>query len=96
MCKASKGKYCYKHKKQILYSLSTKIILNPIHKHNHNKITCLQYKTLNLVGKDCELRVTQNGKNTASFSIAVTQGYGEHEKTSRFTYRIFGKITEGL
>lgn len=48
------------------------------------------------VGKDCELRVTQNGKNIASFSIAVTQGYGEHEKTSWLTCRIFGKTAEGL
>lgn len=48
------------------------------------------------VGKDCELRVTQNGKNIASFSLAVTQGYGEHEKTSWLTCRIFGKTAEGL
>lgn len=48
------------------------------------------------VGKNCELRVTQNGKNIASFSIAVTQGYGEHEKTSWLTCRIFGKTAEGL
>ncbi|MCX8581984.1 single-stranded DNA-binding protein [Gilliamella sp. B3482] len=48
------------------------------------------------VGKDCELRVTQNGKYIASFSIAVTQGYGEHEKTSWLTCRIFGKTAEGL
>lgn len=29
------------------------------------------------VDKDCQLRVTQNGKNIASISIDVTQGYGE-------------------
>lgn len=48
------------------------------------------------VGKDCELRVTQNGKNIASFSLAITQGYGEHEKTSWLTCRIFGKTAEKL
>lgn len=48
------------------------------------------------VGKDCELRVTQNGKNIASFSVAVKQGYGEHERTSWLSCRMFGKMAEGL
>ena len=48
------------------------------------------------VGRDCELRVTQNGKSIASFSIAVTQGFGENKKTSWPICKMFGKMAEGL
>lgn len=47
------------------------------------------------LGKDCEVRYTPNGKGIASFSLPVKQGYGEHEKTSWVTCKMFGKKAEG-
>lgn len=48
------------------------------------------------VGRDCELRQTPNGKSIGSFSIAVKQGYGQHEKTSWLNCKIFGKQAEAI
>ena len=48
------------------------------------------------LGKDCETRSTPNGKLTASFSLAVKQGFGEHEKTSWVVCRLFGAKAETL
>lgn len=48
------------------------------------------------VGRDCELRVTPNGKNIASFPLPVKQGYGEHEKTSWVNCKMFGNTAEKL
>jgi len=52
------------------------------------------------LGGDCELRWTNAQKPIASFSLPVKQGYGEHEKTSWVTCKMFGvkaeKLTEYL
>lgn len=48
------------------------------------------------IGKDCVLRVTPNGKNIANFSLPVKQGYGEHEKTSWVSCKMFGGMAEKL
>lgn len=48
------------------------------------------------IGRDCELRVTPNGKNIANFPLPVKQGYGEHEKTSWVNCKIFGNTAEKL
>lgn len=48
------------------------------------------------IGKDAEQRFTPNGKCVASFSLPVKQGYGEHEKTSWVTCKMFGPKAEKL
>lgn len=48
------------------------------------------------IGKDCELRVTPNGKNVAKFSLPIKQGFGEHEKTSWVSCKLFGATAEKL
>lgn len=48
------------------------------------------------LGKDCEQRFTQNGKCIASFSLPVKQGYGEHEKVSWVTCKMFGAKADKL
>ena len=48
------------------------------------------------IGKDCESRVTQGGKTIASFSLPVKSGYGENEKTSWVTCKLFGVKAEKL
>lgn len=47
------------------------------------------------IGKDCQVRQTKNGKSIATFNLPVKQGYGEHEKTSWITCKMFGKRAEG-
>lgn len=47
------------------------------------------------IGKDCQVRQTKNGKSIATFSLPVKQGYGDHEKTSWVTCKMFGKRAEG-
>lgn len=48
------------------------------------------------IGKDAEQRFTPGGKCIASFSLPVKQGYGEHEKTSWVTCKMFGAKAEKL
>lgn len=48
------------------------------------------------IGRDCELRVTPNGKNIATFPLPVKQGYGDHEKTSWVNCKLFGNTAEKL
>lgn len=48
------------------------------------------------IGKDCEQRWTTAGKAVAQFSLPVTQGFGEHEKTSWITCKMFGARAEKL
>jgi len=48
------------------------------------------------IGKDMELRYTQNQKPIGSFSLPVKQGFGEHENTSWVGVKIFGKRAEAL
>lgn len=46
------------------------------------------------VGKDAELRRTQNGDAVASFSVAVDDGWGDRKTTVWFDCSIFGKRAE--
>lgn len=48
------------------------------------------------LGRDCEVRVTPNGKSIATFPLPVKQGYGEHEKTSWVQCKMFGGMAEKL
>ena len=48
------------------------------------------------IGKDCESRVTPSGKTIAQFSLPVKSGYGENEKTSWVTCKLFGVKAEKL
>ena len=48
------------------------------------------------IGNDCESRVTPAGKTIASFSLPVKSGYGENEKTSWVTCKLFGVKAEKL
>ena len=48
------------------------------------------------IGKDCESRVTPAGKTIAQFSLPVKSGYGENEKTSWVTCKLFGVKAEKL
>jgi single-strand DNA-binding protein len=42
------------------------------------------------VGKDAEVRATPNGKPVTNWSIAVTSGFGDHEKTTWITCALWG------
>ena len=48
------------------------------------------------LGRDCEVRVTPNGKSIATFPLPVKQGYGEHEKISWVQCKMFGGMAEKL
>jgi len=46
------------------------------------------------LGKDPEVRYTQSGKCVASFDLAVTEGYGEQQKTNWIPVVAWEKIGE--
>ncbi|MCG7388801.1 single-stranded DNA-binding protein [Pantoea sp. ACRSB] len=48
------------------------------------------------IGKDCEQRWTPAGKPVAQFSLPVKQGFGDHEKTTWITCKMFGTKAEKL
>lgn len=48
------------------------------------------------LGGDCEQRVTPSGKYVSRFSLPVKQGFGEHEKTSWLSCKLFGGAAEKL
>lgn len=48
------------------------------------------------LGNDCITRSTTNGKLIATFSLPVTQGYGESKKISWIECRMFGAKAEKL
>lgn len=47
------------------------------------------------IGQDCVVAATPAGKTIAEFSVAVTSGYGEYEKTTWASCKIFGARAEG-
>jgi len=47
------------------------------------------------LGKDCEVKTSQNGKIYAVFSVAVKSGWGDNQKTTWVGCSIFGKKAEG-
>ena len=47
------------------------------------------------LGKDCELRQSQNGSTIVTFSVGVTSGYGDNKKTTWANCALFGKRAEG-
>ena len=48
------------------------------------------------LGRDMEVRYTQNQKAIGSFPLPVKQGYGEHEKTSWVEVKILGDRAQKL
>lgn len=48
------------------------------------------------IGKDAELRSTQNGDDVLSFSVGVKQGYGDNASTNWFRCSIWGKRARNL
>lgn len=46
------------------------------------------------LGKDPEVRVSASGKEVATFSVAVTTGYGDHKKTTWWGVTCLGKTGE--
>lgn len=48
------------------------------------------------IGKDAELRSTNNGDKVASFSVAVSDGFGDAKRTIWFDVSIWGKRAETL
>ncbi|MAF42811.1 MAG: hypothetical protein CMI54_01400 [Parcubacteria group bacterium] len=46
------------------------------------------------LGKDCEIKQGQNG-NRLVFSVAVTSGYGDNQKTTWANCVVFGKRADG-
>jgi len=48
------------------------------------------------LGNDIEIRYTPNGKCIGQFSLPVTNGYGEHEKTSWLRCKLLGDRAEKL
>lgn len=55
-----------------------------------------QFTVSGNVGKDAELKVTNNGKHVAQFSLPCKSGYGDYEKTSWVTCKMFGGMAEKL
>jgi len=47
------------------------------------------------LARDCEIRSTTSGTATCEFTVAVSSGYGDKEKTSWASCVIFGKRAEG-
>lgn len=48
------------------------------------------------IGNDMEVRYTQNGKAIGSFSLAVTNGYGDNKRVMWITCLVFGERAEKL
>lgn len=48
------------------------------------------------IGRDAELRTTQNGDKVAGFSVAVDDGVGQNKGTIWFDVSIWGKRAEAL
>ena len=48
------------------------------------------------IGRDAELRTTQNGDKVAGFSVAVDDGVGQNKGTLWFDVSIWGKRAETL
>lgn len=48
------------------------------------------------IGRDAELRTTQNGDKVAGFSVAVDDGVGQNKSTIWFDVSIWGKRAEAL
>lgn len=48
------------------------------------------------IGRDAELRTTQNGDKVAGFSVAVDDGVGQSKGTIWFDVSIWGKRAEAL
>lgn len=47
------------------------------------------------IGQDCETKYTQNGTAICEFSVAVTSGYGDKQKTTWAKCALIGKRAEG-
>lgn len=45
--------------------------------------------------KDCRVATTPSGKMVCNFTVAVTDGHGEHEHTEFVDCAMFGKRAEG-
>jgi single-strand DNA-binding protein len=48
------------------------------------------------VGSDMEVRTTQNGKHVGTFSLPVKSGWGENEKVSWVSCKMFGERAQKL
>lgn len=48
------------------------------------------------LGKDAELRRTQNGDPVLGFNVAVDDGYGQNKRTLWFRCSVWGKRAEAL
>lgn len=48
------------------------------------------------IGRDAEMRYTPNGKASASFSLAVTSGWGENKSTFWVRCQLWGARAEKL
>ena len=46
------------------------------------------------LGKDPESRTTKDGKSMTSFSVAVSEGYGDKKKTTWYRVTVFGRQAE--
>jgi len=48
------------------------------------------------VGKDPEMKTSQKGESIASFSVAITDGFGDNQKTEWYNCTAFGKSAENI
>jgi single-strand DNA-binding protein len=48
------------------------------------------------IGRDAELSYTPNGKAVAKFSLAISEGWGDNEKTSWLPIIVWDKLAESL
>lgn len=55
-----------------------------------------QVTLLGNVGSDAEMRYTPAGKAVASFSLAVSRGYGENKKTIWYRISMWDKLAESM
>jgi len=55
-----------------------------------------KYQCIGRLGKDVEVRHTQDNKPIASFSVAMSEKWKDNEKTTWVNVVIFGKLAEVL
>lgn len=56
----------------------------------------IQATVVGNLGKDAELRQTNNGQSVLSFSVAASSGYGQNKKTEWVNCAVFGKRADSL
>lgn len=56
----------------------------------------IQATVVGNLGRDAEIRQTNNGMSVCNFSVAASSGYGQNKKTEWVSCALFGKRGESL